>query len=971
MLLLAGTSARAIVTDEYDIQLPSGSLHKSFIALGQQTNASIIFPSSLTNFKDIKAIKGSFSIIQALEQLIAGRDLEYRVVGPLSVVVLPRCKVGRLCQAMEDDTRLNTQQYAMIEELIVRGRQLTGSRFKRVDDYSFSPVEIITATEIRLTGAQTLSQLLRYTPEVAGNSASTAVSNGGNGSASVTLRGLPSTNTLVLINGLRTTSNALDGGSVDLNSIPAAAIDRIEILKDSGSSVYGSDAIAGVVNVILRKSMDGTLINAYYGAAQRGDNQTRRYDLVVGGVLGSVEMLMAASHYDQAGIFSRDRAISRSADGRGMGGTDQRSSATPSARIVWNNNVVSLTSDELSGSSASHFSEAGSEHLYDYRVDTSSLVPSQHDSVYFSANLSDLDSVDAAFDLSYIKNQTLISYAAMPIFTAFEEQPITISAENQFNPFGEDITDARIRLSGLGPRTQENQSRTLRARVSLMGGLAQGDWQTSLNWSRNSAEEGWRNLVNLQNMTLGLGDSAVCAAIDGCVPVNFFGQPEAITAEQLNYIRADAHHLGESTLTSFNFDLSQVFDILPAGELEFAAGFELRRETLITLADQRVERNQLIGGEFGSSHGKRSVSEIYLESLIPLLNRGADGPWLEANLSLRATRFSDFGSQINPKLALRYRPNKSWMLRGSVSSGFRAPSLFELNQSDSVSQAFLLDPCSISGSAGTLPGCLVQSDSLRVQYPTVTGGNAELRPETSDNVSFGFIYSPVSLSNFSIGMDVYQIEVNDIIGANGQFFLDQNAAGMLYGNRVIRDADGELIKVIANNENLGVRSVSGMDMDVSWRVFIPKWGTLGINVSGSNIASYKFQSGPRANVEQLAGTFEDEAAEGSGTLPKWKTRLNLFWQFGDWEVGLSSFRVSGVIETVSGLGKTRDIGVWSREDVQISRHFNSAKSLLTVGVENIFDQSPPFMASAFNDNFDTRTYDSVGRYAYIRLSHHL
>ena len=247
ILLLVVVPVRAIVTDAYDVQLPAGSLHQAFIALGQQTQSSIIFPSSIDDVQDIAEISGRYSIVEVLDQLTDGRDIEFRVVGPLTVVVLPRCIEARDCQSLQQDSTLNIQQYPMIEELIVRGEQVTGSRFKQIDGNSFTPVEIITSTEIRLSGVQTLSQLMRFTPEVAGNSASTSVSNGGNGTASVTLRGLPSTNTLVLVNGLRTTSNAVDGGSVDLNSIPLAAVDRVEILKDSGSSIYGSDAIAGVV----------------------------------------------------------------------------------------------------------------------------------------------------------------------------------------------------------------------------------------------------------------------------------------------------------------------------------------------------------------------------------------------------------------------------------------------------------------------------------------------------------------------------------------------------------------------------------------------------------------------------------------------------------------------------------------------------------------------------------------------------
>jgi iron complex outermembrane recepter protein len=971
--LLLASAAHAIVTDIYQIQLPQGNLHRSLIALGQQTQSSIIFPSSMRNDQDAPEVVGSYSILQVLELLIEQRDIEYRIVGPQTVVVLPRCDTGWDCAAVHEDLQRSKKQYPMIEELIVRGKPLTGSRFKQINGNSFTPTDIITSTEIRLSGAQTLSQLMRFIPEVAGNSASTAVSNGGNGTASVTLRGLPDTNTLVLINGLRSAPNAIDGGSVDLNSIPLAAVDRIEVLKDSGSSIYGSDAIAGVVNVILRKNFDGVLVNTYSGISDAGDNQTNRYDILASGKIADIELLAMLSHFDQNGLFSRDRAISSSADGRALGGTDQRSSATPRARILVGNNLVTLAEDKLTGSLPSDFRDVTEEDLFDYRAYTSSLVPTERDSFFISGNLTGLDSLESTFELGYIKNTTHITFAPAPIFTAFEEIPLSISAANPFNPFAEDIVDARIRLLGLGPRVQMNTSETFRANSKLMGTLRDGEWQVSLNWTENKAVEQWQNLVDAEKLALGLGSSSACASSEGCVPINFFGSPGAITDEQHNYIRAEAVNRGRSSLASINIDMSQFAKISSLENIEFAAGLEMRRETFTTQADSRVSNNQVIGGEFGSSRGDRSSSELYVESLVPLIpsENSIAETILEANISLRATQYSDFGSEANPKLAIRYRPNSDLMLRGSISQGFRAPSLFELNQSDSISQAFLLDPCSNPENVALLIGCDVQTDPLRVQYLTVTGGNSALNPETSKNLSMGFIYRPPGLRNFSFGLDAYRIDVDNVIGASGQFFLDQNARDLSFSSRIIRDENGEVIKVVANNENLGTRKIAGFDADVSWRVFIAKWGSLGVDLSTSHIYSYQFQSAPTTEPQELAGTFVDEAAEGSGALPKWKTRLNLFWQFGRWEVALSSFRVSSLTETINGPDRYRDSGAWSREDAQMSYHFNSGESLITLGIDNLLNEAPPFLASAFNDNFDSRTYESTGRFFYARFSHHL
>ncbi len=967
------SAAQAIVTDIYPVELPRDSLHSALIALGQQTQSSIIFPSSMDNDQDIPELAGRYSVLQVLDRLIDQRDIEYRIVGPETVVVLPRCNVGRDCTALHEKLQRSKKQYPMIEELIVRGKPLTGSRFKQIDGNAFTPTDIVTSTEIRLSGAQTLSQLMRYTPEVAGNSASTAVSNGGNGTGSVTLRGLPATNTLVLINGSRSAVNAIDGGSVDLNSIPLAAVDRIEILKGSGSSIYGSDAIAGVVNVILRKNFDGVLLNTFYGVSAAGDNQTARYDILASGKVAGLELLAMASHYNQAGFYSRDRDISRSADGRLQGGIDQRSSATANARILVGNQFVTLADGLVKGNSPADFRDVTDADLFDYSAYTSSVVPADRDSLFLSGSLTELSSLESTFELGYIKNTTHSTFAPAPIFTAFEEVPISISADNAFNPFAEDIVDARIRLLGLGPRVQVNKSETFRFNSQVMGTLKDGEWQINLNWSENKAVEQWSNLVDAENLALGLGNSSICASIGGCVAINFFGSPQAISHEQLDYMRGSALNRGRSTLASINLDISQIARISSVENIEFAAGLEVRRETFVTQADPRVEKNQLIGGAFGSSRGDRTSTEFYLESLVPLISgeNSVAEPVLEANLSLRATEYSDFGSEANPKLAMRYRPNGDWMFRGSISQGFRAPSLFELNQAESITQAFLIDPCSIAANIDLLAGCDVQTDPLRVQYLTVTGGNPELRPEISKNVSLGLIYTPPGVRNFTFVFDAYRIVVDDMIGASGQFFLDQNAANLSFGDRIIRDNNSEVVRILANNENLGSREISGFDADISWRVFIAKWGSLGVDLSASHLNSYQFQRAPNSEIQALAGTFVDAAAEGSGGLPKWKTKLNLIWQFGRWEIAISSFRVSSIVETVNSPGSQRASGVWSREDAQLSYHFNSGESLITVGVDNILNEAPPFLASAFNDNFDSRTYDSTGRFFYARFSHHL
>jgi iron complex outermembrane receptor protein len=404
--------------------------------------------------------------------------------------------------------------------------------------------------------------------------------------------------------------------------------------------------------------------------------------------------------------------------------------------------------------------------------------------------------------------------------------------------------------------------------------------------------------------------------------------------------------------------------------VEFASGLEFRRERLHTSVDKLVLGNQLIGAATGNSQGSQNITEMYLESLIPLAKNLPGVHSLEANASFRLTHSSSFGVRANPKMALRYKPLQDLMLRASLCWGFRAPSLFELYREASSTQAFLNDPCS-GANASQLTGCSQSTDPLRTEYSVVIGGNSDLRPEKSQNLSMGFLYQPNGLENLSLEVDIFSIEVDQVIDANGQFFVNQNAHNGRFADLITRSDSGEVLQVTANNQNLGSREIQGADIDISWRVFIARWGTFGVNMGGSYIDSYRFEPEPGAPGTDLAGSFVDKTAGGSGSIPEWKSRLNLFWQFGRWEFALSSLYISSLREQIISENRARESGAWSREDMQVSYHFNSGESLVTLGMENILDQAPPFLGTAFNDNFDARTHDSTGRFLYARLSHKL
>ena len=338
------------------------------------------------------------------------------------------------------------------------------------------------------------------------------------------------------------------------------------------------------------------------------------------------------------------------------------------------------------------------------------------------------------------------------------------------------------------------------------------------------------------------------------------------------------------------------------------------------------------------------------------------------SVALRHSEYSDFGSNTNPKLALKYQPNSHWKFRTSYSEGFRAPSLIELFKGTGQDQPLLNDPCSNPANVGVLFGCQQQSDPNRNQYLVLLGGNQSLAPETSRNVSLGITWEPQSGSGLSFSLDLFDIRQNDIIDANAQFFITANAESGLFSDRVIRDSNGEIVRVISTQANLGMRNISRADLSAHLHYYWDWLGMLSTNFSATYLQKYLSQVSPLAEIEDLAGTFEDSAADGSGSLPKWKMHLSLHLQRSGWEAAYSINYVGSLNEQVPDINIVRDIEPWVTHDLQYT-YLLEEHARFALGVDNTLNTPPPFIASSFNDNFDSRNYDGIGRFWYTRLTH--
>lgn len=951
--LLPAQSNLANAERPRDIHLPPQSLSSSLIELGRARDISIVFASEMVEGIAAPKVDGKLSTKQAITKLLKDTNIEPRI-----------SKNGVITLHKEEPIEaIRPDQYRQIEEVSVIGRRITGSRLRRTGIEGSSPVDIITAPKIAETGAQGIGELLKFLPAVSGNSTSTAIGNGGNGTSTVTLRGLPASNTLVLINGKRAANNGYAGKSFDLNSIPPALVDSIEILKSGGSAVYGSDAIAGVVNIRLKDDFQGLQIDQYYGQTSRGDLDTSTTSLLWGQESNQGNIIVHLSHFEQEPIFSRDRELSSTADGRRYGGTDGRASATNPGQInLADSSTLTFDSDNQ------QYRPVGDTDFFNFFDYTSSQSESRRSNAYIATNYEINKHLQLHSELAYSQTDSTIVLAPTPIYTAFSPIDLTVSKDNIYNPFDEDIHDLRYRLTEAGTRDKQNQTTSYRYSFDLNGSSTTRRWSLNWNWSQVNSQETQIGLFDAYRVQKALGDSSNCINdLDGCVPLDLFSG--SIDQTQLDYIKASTESNGHSRLSEATAILEQDFFTPGGAKATILAGISVRKESIsFSPSNQSLDTIIVGGGQAGSAKGKRRITEGFFELYMPLLREKIFAYQLDLEIAARHSQYSDFGKNTSPKISIKYRPIENLLVRTSYTEGFRAPSLQELHKASEGSYLSLVDPCSNSLNIDSLPGCSAVSDASLNQFLTIHSGNPNLQAEIAQTYALGLVWTPHIIQGLHLSIDYFTIHQDSVVGSSGQFVVNQSALYDRFSELIERDVNGNIKKIHAPNLNIGRRQVSGWDFQLEQRWRSKRWGNFKLAINGSNIRKYLYQVNPEQDRENQAGTFSDEASEGNGALPEWKISSGLSWQKKQWRASYNVYYISSLKETFSNSNITREAGSWSNHNIQLSFKASSALKI-TLGIDNLWDTPPPFLDSAFNDNYDARTYDVKGRYWYTRLNY--
>ncbi|WP_176736371.1 TonB-dependent receptor plug domain-containing protein [Oligoflexus tunisiensis] len=829
---------------------------------------------------------------------------------------------------------------------------VTGTRIKRVDMNVAAPLTIMSRDEIQATGKQTVTDIVKSLPASIGNSVTTTTTNGGtNGSGNIALRGLDPSSTLVLLNGRRLPLDAF-GSSPDLNSIPVAAIDRIEILQEGASAIYGSDAIAGVINIITIKNWDGMDFGLYYGQSSRGDLETKSIDLTYGTTNDKGGILLGVNVYSQGSVKSRDRDVSKVALGP--------SSATPDASIRGVPNqpaLIALPHAGIGGTpqTASDYRPFNADtDLYNFASITDAIMAQDRRSFFLSGDYELAKDLKGFVDTHYTNTFSKYNSAPTPLFTNRETGALTVAANNPYNPFGVELTDVRKRFLQLGPRASEADSNTFRGVVGVEGKiLDQWTWDFAYNHGESKTRATIKNIVNKTNLALGIGDPANCTAVAtlGCVPVNITGADGSLTPEMMDWLRIQATDYTKTETDAYTVNFAGDLAKTGLGTIGLAVGAEVRTEKYDSDTDPNSEQYNTIGStNEKSTAGDRDVKEAYVELTVPFTEL------VEVNLAARHSDYNDFGSTTNPKAGLKISPLNGLTLRGSYSTGFRAPSLVELYQGQQENFASLRDPCQTPGA------CTVQSDPTIIQFLALEGGNPDLDPEKSKSFTYGLTYS---IADFNAKIDYFSIKTENAINTSAQFVVDQFRANGLYADKVLLDANNNILTIEAIALNLASRKVEGVDLAFDYALRNTAAGSFTFNLMGGHYIKYMNQADKSAPFENIVGKFVDSASDGRGSIPKWKGLLDIGWANRGIDAGVTVNTVSKLDAPQGTTEEYQTLEQWTTYDLRAGYDFmNYGK--FTVGINNVLDEKPPVTDAGFNDNIDARAHNLIGRFYYAR-----
>lgn len=918
-------------------------------------------------------------------------------------------------------TAPSDDEQAASEDIVV-----TGSRIRRNPLDQAKPVVTVDEASIARTGLSSIADVLQRLPS-AGGGLNTKVNNAGNiggppdgtgvssGSAEIDLRYLAAKRTLVLVDGLRYVNGTAAGGipaSVDLNALPTNMIERVEVLQSGASPLYGTDAVAGVVNVITKQSQQGLRASAQFGTYRQGDGHTQSYEASYGIKTPDTgtSLVFGGYYTKQEGVSTADRSISQFPT---PGGTSCAaggcSSATPNGRF----GVLGLPNQTLVAPVIGRAPTLADFRAYSADTDSFNFAPFNYlltpserygGFVNFKQELGDNINLRAKLVANHRHSSTEAAFLPLSIGPDAGNgnilDTISIDATNPYNPFGTlssgaDGTPAnysmiRRRFVEGGQRVFTQDVDTMSATVTLDGSFQVGDrnwyWDVNGVYGVNDAHQLFTGNVNAANLARALGPLADCTG--ACVPFNIFGGLGSITQPMLDYVTFDEKDKSNQRLWDFTANLSGELFRLPAGPVGVAIGYEHRDQHASYDPDPIIVAG--LGADVPTSpaRGGFDVDEIYGELRVPLLSNVPFFHSLELSGAARYSDYSSFGSNTTFTASGLWKPVADLLFRGGYAESLRAPSIGELYAGASRFDATIDDPCtsaaggSFQTNATVRANCIANGVPASGSYAEPTGGqlgvfsqgNTALKPETAETWTAGGVYSPSwarggFASVLSLEVNWYSIKLkNAIDSVPATLTLSRCAfnADPVSCAAITRTGSGAVASINARLLNLNAIETEGVDWTVNFRSSEIGGGTAGLSVNAAHLIKYNIvpPSDLNAPTQEYAGT---ERGSPDQAYPKFKLNGTIDWSGPTFGASFTGRYIAAVDERD---GEHR-MGSVFYGDAQLyfSPGWMEHRLRLTAGVNNIFDRDPPQCFTCDSANFDPTTYDVPGQFGYLRLSY--
>lgn len=898
---------------------------------------------------------------------------------------------------VEDDADTAQQE---LEELVV-----TGSRIGKPELEGSSPVQVLDLSYITRSGQTSVGQLLREIPSVAGGAQTTQVNYGGDGTNQISLRGLGSTRTLVLMNGRRLPPSTTGlsatsiSSAVDLNTIPISLVERIEVIKDGASAIYGSDAVAGVVNVITRRDFQGLTLNVQTGSTHEGDGARNLVDVTFGDRNDHSAFTFFAGYVDEQAICACDRSWA-STPMASYGGEVifLGSTAPPWGRYVFSRNGETI--DLTRGPEYADFRPFkffGGD-TYNWAPENHQRQPSTRWSMMFFGEHSLADfwgmrEVRTFISASYLNrdgNQKIAPTPLAPL--AFFAYDAPYSKDNFYNPFGRDVPDWRRRMIEGGARVHDILTQTKQLIVGIEGWAGEWQWDAYHAFGETTSNGRFGKVYNLHKVANAVGPSLrdesgnwvlnadgnpMCANDpENCVVLNVFSE-NSVTSDMLNYLTFVDNQSSFQDQRVFGFNIvNSALRTRASGPVGLAAGWEWREERAADQPDSLVNTlgDAATGFPRKPTAGNYSANEVYVEINIPLVSRMKVVDLLEANFAVRYSDYDSFGVTTNGKFGLKYRPVDSLTLRTSYSQAFRAPSISNLFGGNGFEYPALVDPCSQNPTQFCIDDGVPVSgfQPISTQVRTTIGGNPAAQPETADIQTFGVVYRP--LDNLSITVDRFDIALTDALTTLGAgFILDQCASAGKFCDLIERFKSGALagnpINVQNTVTNVGKVDTSGWDIAIRYDWSSKFLGDVSMRFEASRLSEYLITRADTTTTD-LTGRFVDDL---DGYFTKYRSNASIAITRERFELNYQ-IRVIGEAEedftdflTQSTLQRTVQGRIY--HNIFASFVLPAHQLTLSGGINNLTNEDPPLSLDGLNDNTDVRTFDTAGRYFFFRMNY--